>query len=314
MKLGLIFAISACFVWGAIFVIPLFLADFSSMELVIGRYLMYGFLSCVLFFRKGFSKVKLIPLKSWVMASLFALFANIIYYLGIVAGVRFASPPLTVLLIGLAPILIAIYGNWHVREISYKSLVLPCVGILFGLVLVNVTEIDWSFSTRSLQQYLLGLFGILVGLISWSWYAVHNARFLKRHPHIPSTDWATAIGVWTLVWAILIGILFTFILEIEVDLSKFAHWSLATLRYLVGIFILGVICSWFGCYLWNRASVYLPVSLMGPFLIFESLFGLLFVYSVNSRLPSLIELIGVLMMMGSTLLCVYVFKKQKFVS
>lgn len=310
MWLGLLFAVSACFVWGAIFIIPEFLSDFTGVEVVLGRYLIYGVISAGIFFRKGFGKAREIPKAAWFKAFAFALLSNIIYYLGIIGGIRFASAPLAVLIIGLAPIVIALYGNWHAREIAFTSMIFPCVWILFGLVMVNVAEVDWTFSTSSLQQYILGFFGVIVALLAWSWYAVHNARFLKRNPHIPSTDWATLIGVCTLFWAVAMGILFAFILEKDVDLSKFTHWSNETFRFLIGVLILGIICSWLGCYLWNRASVYLPVSLMGPFLIFESLFGLLFVYSFDSRLPSLYEVVGVISMLGGILLSVVVFRRQ----
>ncbi len=311
MGLGLVFTICACFVWGAIFVVPEYLIDFSGVEVVLGRYLIYGIISCALFFRKGFKKARQIPKRAWVMALVFALFSNILYYLGIIGGIRFASAPLVVLVIGMAPIFIALYGNWHVREISYKSMVFPSAWIVFGLIMINVAEIDWTFTTNSLQQYLLGMFGVLVALIAWSWYAVHNARFLKRHPHIPSTDWSTLIGICTLFWAIGMGVLYGFILKKDLDFTKFTSWSNETARFLVGVILLGVICSWLGCYLWNRASIYLPSSLMGPFLIFESLFGLLFVYTFESRFPSVIEVIGVVSMLGGVLLSIRVFRKQQ---
>ncbi|MCC5832330.1 MAG: DMT family transporter [Chlamydiales bacterium] len=309
MWLGLFFAISACFVWGAIFVIPEFLSDFSGVEIVLGRYLVYGIISAVLFLRYGFEKIGQIPKTAWIKAFTFALFSNIIYYLGIIGGIRFASAPLAVLIIGTAPIVIALYGNWHAREISFKSMIIPCIWILFGVVMVDLNEIDWSFTTDSLQ-YMIGLSGALAALIAWSWYAVHNARFLKRNPNIPSTEWATLIGVCTLFWAVLMGIVFAFIFEQGVDLSKFTHWSSATVRFLIGSLILGIVCSWLGCYFWNRASVYLPVSLMGPFLIFESIFGLVFVYSYNLRLPSLYEVIGIISMLGGILLTVIIFRRQ----
>lgn len=313
MWLGLAFAISACFIWGAIFVIPQFLSDFSPIEVVLGRYFAYGILSCALFFRKGFSKARFIPQAAWITALKFALFANICYYLGIVVGIRFASAPLTVLVTGMVPILIALYGNWHVREISFKKLALPCVCIAFGLMLVNATEIDWSFTENSLQEYLLGLVGVLVALLSWTWFAVHNARFLKLNPTIVSSDWATIVGVCTFFWTLLLGTVFAFFFEGHVEIGKFFHWSDDLARFLIGAGVLGFVCSWMGIACWNRASLYLPVSLMGPFLIFESLFGLLFVYTVDSRLPSLLEILGIVSMMGGIILSVLSFRRQKLV-
>lgn len=312
MLLGLIFAISACFVWGAIFVIPEFLSDYSALEVVIGRYFIYGILSLILLCRKGISQIRQIPKYAWVMAFIFALFSNIFYYIGIIAGIRYASASLTVLIIGMAPILIALYGNWHAREIPFKQLVFPCVWIGAGLILVNVAEVDWSFTEYTLRQYIFGVFGVLFALISWSWYAVHNARFLKRNPQIPSTDWATVIGVCTLFWALLISIVYGVATYKEAQLPPITHLTKESWRFFIGVAILGILCSWLGCFLWNRASMYLPVSLMGPFLIFESLFGLLFVYLSHFRLPSLMEIIGIVSMLGGIILSIFIFRRQKY--
>lgn len=312
MFLGLLFALGACFVWGWIFIIPEFLHDFTGIEVVLGRYLMYGTLSAVLLFRKGFTNLGRYSSRAWSMAFIFALLSNILYYFGIVAGLRFASPPITVLIIGMAPIVIAVYGNWSVREISYRSLVIPFVCIVVGMAFVNATEVDWSFSSYTLQQYLVGLLGILTALLAWSWYAVNNARFLKRNPHIPSSEWATVIGVGTLAWTVVLGVLFSLVLNQEFQVSKFFSWNPSTAQYFMGTFVLGVLCSWLGCFLWNRASSYLPVSLMGPILIFETLFGLLFVFIFQKRFPSVLEFLGVAIMLSGILLSVYIFRKNQF--
>lgn len=306
MLKGLLFALLACFVWGAIFVVPEFLSGFSTIEVVLARYLSFGLLSICLFLRKGLSNFRLISKKGWKNAFFFSLFSSIIYYFGLVIGVRFASAPLTVLVTGLAPILIALYGNWQEREISFKNMILPCIWIGCGLLLVNVAEVDWSFKKGSLPAYLFGMMGCVCALISWAWFAVENARFLKQNPQIPSTEWTTTIGVATFFWAVATALILSPFIEIE----KFMHFSPELGRYLIGALILGFLCSWVGCYLWNRASHYLPVSLLGPFLIFESLFGLLFVYVMYKRLPTVLETIGALLMLSGILLSVRAFRKS----
>lgn len=310
MWIGLLFAISACFVWGLIFVIPDLLSDFSSVEVVLGRYLSYGTLSVFLLFRKGFSVVRSLPLRAWVMALIFGLACNIFYYFGIVTGLRYATPPITVLITGMAPIAITLYGNWHVREISFKALIAPCLWIALGMILVNAKEVNWTFEAGDLQDYLIGLCGVFVALVAWSWYAVHNARFLKKNPQIPSNEWATVIGVGTFIWALILISLFCCGVGTKIEITKFISWSSATARYFIGVGVLGVVCSWLGCFLWNRASTYLPVSLMGPFLIFETLFGLAFVYLYEFRLPTLFEFLGISAMLSGILTTVYVFRKR----
>lgn len=311
MITGLFFALGACFVWGLIFIIPSFLGDYSSLEVALGRYFSYGILSFVLLFRKGWSIPRRIPLRAWGMAAIFGLISNVLYYIGVVVGLRYATAPVTVLILGMCPILVAFYGNWQTKECSYRSLVFPCMWMVIGMILVNISEIDWTFTEYSASQYLLGLVCIIGSLLSWSWYAVNNARFLKKNINVPRSEWSTLIGVGTLIWVLLgVFILEKWASEEVFYLKKFLNLAPESLRFFGWIAVLGVICSWLGCYLWNQASSYLPISLMGPFIIFETIFGLLFVYSVDLRFPSWLELIGVFSMLGGLLLSIYLFKRQ----
>ena len=59
------------------------------------------------------------------------------------------------------------------------------------------------------------------------------------------------------------------------------------MSFLIGCATLGLLCSWVGASLWNKASVFLPVSLAGQLMIFETIFGVLFVYMLNQQMPSL---------------------------
>jgi len=51
MITGILYSLAACFVWGFIFVVPLFMDGFNAIEVVIGRYLFYGIVSCALFLK-----------------------------------------------------------------------------------------------------------------------------------------------------------------------------------------------------------------------------------------------------------------------
>jgi drug/metabolite transporter (DMT)-like permease len=309
MFLGLLYAIGACFVWGLVFVVPQYLSDFSAVEVVLGRYFTYGILSLFLIFFAGKGQFKRYTVRAWGMAFLFALLSNLVYYLGLVAGLRFASPTLTVMIVGMAPLLIAFYGNWHARELPFRDLALPCLWIGLGLILVNAAAIDWSFQATTIGQYIIGLVGIFVALTAWSWYAVHNARFLKRHTHIPAGEWSTVLGMATLVWTLIFGFFFSFGNEEIIHLKKILTLSPEMLRYWGGVTILGVICSWIGCFLWSRATLFLPVALMGPLLLFEILFGMIFIFAFQSTLPSWLELGGATLMIVGILMSIFAFRK-----
>lgn len=301
---GLIYALSACVIWGLIFVIPHSLTDFSALELTLGRYFSYGVFSAVLLLRRGAWHIRRFPLKAWSVALIFALFANVLYYAGVVVGLRYVSAPITVLIMGMCPILAAFYGNWHAKEVAFRKLVFPSICIVGGLVLVNFSEIDWSFQIRSFKEYIIGLLCAIGSVSSWGWYAVQNARFLKMHSHLPRSDWSTVIGVASLFWVLLFGAIIQLSPWPSLDLSKFAHLSPEIIHFFVGILILGMVCSWLGCYLWNQASSYLPLSLMGSLIIFETLFSLIFVFLVERRLPSPQEFLGIASMLIGILIAI----------
>lgn len=312
MLIGFLAALGACFLWGLVFVIPDFLKEYSPLEVAIGRYVSFGILSLVLLFRKGISPLKKIPIKVWQTALLFGLISNLLYYVAVVIALRYATPPVTVLILGLCPIMVAFYGNLRAREIELKKLTIPGIWMALGLILVNVSEIDWHFSHFSFQNYLLGLGCAVAALLGWAWFAVHNAEFLKKNSNLSKGDWTTLLGVCTFVWALLsLGALGYSGNGNALNLSKLTHLSPSFLRFIGGITILGVVCSWLGCYLWNLASVRLPFSLMGPFIIFETIFGLFFVFLIDQRFPSVVEFLGIVSMFGGILLSIYFFRKKK---
>jgi drug/metabolite transporter (DMT)-like permease len=284
------FAIGACFVWGLIFVIPQFLEGFSAIEVAIGRYLFYGMISLLIFCGIRLKGGGRFPLSIWFKASYYSLVCTVGYYTFVVLGLRYADPAICTLVLGISPITITFYGNWKERECSFKSLILPSLLILFGLVITNTPQLMESTSPTS---YLLGLCCCFWALLGWSWYAVANARFLKDHPEIAPSDWSTLIGVATLCWVGMLSLFLVFISEEQFNFEKYTTLDANLHRFLGGCAVLGLLCSWVGGFLWNRATVNLPVSLAGQLMVFETIFGLLFVYLADQEFPPIYECVGI---------------------
>ena len=137
MKRGIIFALGACLIWGLIFVVPEFMDGFSSIEVALGRYLVYGTLSSLIFLKLRSGGKCIYPFKIWIRAIIYSLFTSIGYYTFVVLGLRFATPAICALVLGLGPITIALYGNFTEKEIPYKSLIVPSILIVIGLIAIN---------------------------------------------------------------------------------------------------------------------------------------------------------------------------------
>ena len=293
---GIAFALSACFIWGLIFIIPQFMGSFSPIEIVLGRYLFYGGISLLLLLKGRLSGFCCYPLSVWIKALYLSFLSG--YYLWVILAIRYTSPEICALILGISPITIAFYGNWKQKEGNFKLLILPSFLILIGLIMINAPHI---VMTSSSWEYAIGLICSLIALISWSVYVVLNSRFLKKNSHIISNDWATIQGVATLIWVIVCGLAYRTFLGDEIDLQKYFNWNYETMSFFIGCAILGVICSWVGAALWNKASIYLPVSLAGQLMIFETIFGVLFVYILNQQLPSLMEFSGITLLLGTVI-------------
>ncbi len=307
---GTFFIIVACFIWGLIYVVPEFMPAFNSLEVALGRYALYGIISLLYMLIFRFKALCDFPLDLWKKAIWFGLIANVGFYPAAVLSMRYAHPAITVLISGIGPISIAFYGNWKQQECSFKQLLWPCIAMLAGLVLANLPAISQSSVEGSLSLYLLGLFFGIIALATWTLYAVANGRLFKQHPTLNPCDWCSIMGIATLGWVLVfIGLVFPFLDESYI--YKYTVWTPELQVFLLGSLVLGVLCSWFAFYLWNKGSLVLPVSLAGQLTIFETLFGLLFVYTLEQRLPQSIEFLGILMMLGSISLSLYLFKEQE---
>lgn len=290
---GIAFALGACLIWGLIFVVPSFMQGFTSVEIALARYFFYGLISLPIYvfmaLRKGTVHY---TRKIWYTAFKFTLLSSFIYYTCVVLALKNATPAISALILGVAPIAISVYGNWKERECSFKSLILPSIFILIGLILINIPHF---YRNEQIKMHIWGLFCSIGALVSWTWYAVANARFLKRNPQIPTNEWATLMGMTNLFWVCLFASLLSLFFADHFGMEKYMTPSSELFDFIIGAAILGLLCSWVGGYFWNQACVFLPVSFAGQLTIFETLFGLLYVFTAEGRLPTLLECIGALL-------------------
>ncbi len=309
MLIGILLALSACFMWGLIFVIPQLLVNFNPIELVLGRYFCFGLISLLFLLVQGLKKWHLFTWKIWLKAIFYALIVNILYYPALILGLRYSSASVIALILGISPITLSVYGNWQQKDCTFKQLIVPSCLIAMGLLLViNIPALKIETS-HSIGEYLFGLLCGVFSLTAWNWYVVANAKFLKQHPNFPSSDWATLIGVATLLWVIVLGGLFILLQTSIEPLKKYLTWGDELKGFLLGILILGLVCSWLGSYLWNQATKCLPISLAGQLTIFETIFGLIFIYFIEQRLPVFMELSGIIVILSGVMMSLYIFRK-----
>lgn len=287
---GIGFALSACFLWALVFIIPQYMLAFNPVEITLGRYLCFGLISATILMRNKLTGHSLTqPMFIWKKALLFSLIASLTTYSCLVFALKNIGPAICALIFGMSPITIAFYGNWKEREYHFKYLIIPSLLMFGGLILVNISHLyDTSY-----KNFFVGCLFILISLSAWTWFVVNNARFLKLYKKISSFQWATLIGIANLFWVSLAYLVLYLFFPDYLNLDKYTTWNTALVNYLVGCLVLGCLCSWLALNLWNQACRYLPITLAGQLTLFETIFGLGLIYLLDRQLPAQTELIGI---------------------
>lgn len=291
-----------CSIWGLIFVIPEMMIGFNALEVTIGRYFFYGLISMALFiynYRRGGMRFRF---KIWALALFFSLFTSIGYYTFVVMALRYSTPSICALILGLSPITIALCSNWKNREFNFRDLFWPCLLILLGLLVINLPEI-WQ--SESPSTYFIGLLCSLWAMVCWTWFVLANSNFLYKNPDVRGSDWSALLGIGSFFWVMLFALLLHFFFEGEIALTKYGLFDPKVGRFILGSMILGFLCSWTGNYLWNVYSQKLPTTLAGQLTIFETVFGLFFIYALEGGFPPVYETVGILLILLSTAIALY---------
>ncbi|GCE29895.1 hypothetical protein KDA_53790 [Dictyobacter alpinus] len=276
------------------FIIPQRLASFTSVQLTVGRYLSYGLVSLCIFLLLARHQVKGSDYRTWFTALLFAATGNVGYYFFLVLAVQDVGALVTALINGTLPVTVALYGNWKRREYPFSRLIVPVILIFLGLLIINLYALSGrqALPETSVGQRVCGILFAGMAVALWTWYAVANTHFLRTHTHLSSATWSTMIGVSTLFLVILALPLTRGSGGVPLDLQTLLLSGSHLLPFVVGCLILGIVVSWGGTLLWNRAFAMLPISLAGQLIVFEPITVLVYVAVVDTQLPSFFELLG----------------------
>ena len=295
--IGVLLGLGAGLLWGTVFVAPQLMPSFGPVEVAMGRYFLYGVFSTGLLVawglrRSGRKSLLATGKKAWPLALAFAFSGHVGMYLLLVVGIRLAGAPLATTLIGTVPVTVAVAGNLLEREFPWRRLALPLALILPGLAAINLAGAGPGAPGG--VGRLLGLLCTLGTVGLWTFYGVANARFLRANPSVSGPAWSTVVGIATLALVVLAAPLVALLDPGAMGFRQLLHPDARLAWFLVVSAFLGVVVSWGGTILWNGASARLPTSLAGQLVVSEILAGLFYVFVANGRLPSVLELAGIL--------------------
>ena len=107
---GIAAGISGSLIWGSAFAVPVLLGGWDPVIVTLGRYLVYGLLSVVLLILGG-RDLRRVLREHWRPRWRSRWAGNAGYYLLLVIGIRAAGAPLTDMVIGAIPVVVAVAGN-----------------------------------------------------------------------------------------------------------------------------------------------------------------------------------------------------------
>lgn len=300
--IGIFCGLSANLIWGLAFLIPLLLPSSDSVALALGRYLVFGLLSAGILLASRREQIRGLSLRIWGTSLLFAFIGHLGYYFFLVQAIIHAGAPIATSIIGTLPVAIALTGNWIRKEFPFSRLAAPISLIMAGLILVNVMEGRWNSAINGRLDFnlVIGIACAIIALVLWTSYAIANAGFLRRHPEISSTTWSNLMGIGALALSLLAlpiairsGAVHLYYNEVD-----------KVVPLLVGALVMGVLVSWVGTLLWNRASGLVPISIAGQLAVVQTIAGLIYGFIWSHRMPPLLEVLGIILLFGGVLLAI----------
>ncbi len=295
MLLGIGNGAMAGALWGFVFLAPQLLSGFSSAQLSVARYLVYGLISLLLLAPRWNSLPRLDRRDVRALVGL-SLLGNIIYYLLLGRAVQLAGGAAASLIVGLVPVAVTVVALRQGSSVRVSRLALPMLFCCAGVALIAYEALRSETSPVAPAWRLLGIACAFGALLSWSAYAVYNTRYLLQLKHVTSNDWSLLTGVVTGALALLLG-------AVVLALPDTAHHGHEWLRFWAISTGVALFASVIGNRFWNQASRLLPLTLMGQMIVFETLFALLYSFVWEQRLPTPIEMLAIACLLVGIVWC-----------
>ncbi|MEX3630035.1 MAG: DMT family transporter [Burkholderia sp.] len=284
MQRGVMYGVLAGALWGMVFLVPRLLADISPLVLSADRYTMYGLVSAPV----------ALPTARSLLARL-AIVGNLGYYMLLPSAVHLIGIAPTSLIIGVLPVTVTFAGLRDADAVPLRRLALPLALVAAGIVAINIDLFTSSAAhATSILDRLAGIACAIGALASWTWYAVANARYLRRHHHFDGNEWSALWGIVTGLVGALAWLVLAVLLAGSVAMPAPGGWPLFWLLNLG----LAIGASWLGNGLWNVASKRLPLTLTGQLIVFETVFAMLYGFVFESRLPRGLEIAALALLLA----------------
>lgn len=306
MFLGVLFAMAAGLMWGAVFVGPLLLEDYPATLQAAGRYLALGILviPIALKARKALAQLKR---QDWLEAARLTLVGNLIYYFLLIAAIQKTGAPLTTMIIGTLPVVSALAANYFYGDqdgrLSWGRLAPSLVLIMTGVVLVHQAEQAVLADQQAASTQFTGIILAILAVLCWSWFSVRNGRWLRINTGCSPSAWITVQSLLALPMALVAYLVIC--AQLSVEQPEFAlPFGPRPVFFLSMIAGLALLCSWLAGLCWNEACQRLPTVIASQLVVFETLAGLAYAFIYRQALPGIEIWLGAVCLMAGILFAI----------
>lgn len=263
---------------GALLVVPFLLDSFSALELVFGRYLVFGglILSILLFRLDTLWKLSRVSSSHYF---LMVLTGNLLYYLFLIMGARQLGGTTGCLLVVLLPMVF-----WRLRERS--SFLLG--SLVVAILVFCVGSLTGQPAGAAIYEQLPGMLCLFVAGVCWYWSATQQLQILRTTPGMDASDHLILNGLFSLLGLIAMIPLAMFGQEeFQLFASDRNHEELKSFWFYM--FMAGGLGTLLVRLLWKRSVRQNHCLSHHHVSILEGFFGMAFIIAVEARLPSPLE-------------------------
>ncbi|MCU0120114.1 DMT family transporter [Pseudomonas sp. B2M1-30] len=293
MRRAIVHAGMAGAIWGAVIVIPSLIPDVHPVVISCARFLLYGLFAAALALPRARQLLARLNRRDVLLLLELALTGNVVYFILLSAAVQFAGVAIASLINGLIPVAIMLMGR-RSSDGQSGSMLISMAFICAGIAWINLPAIMQIVNGQGNGDKAFGALLALLGVLSWSWFALRNARQMKTLRFSPS-EWSTLQGMVTGAVALFIT-LAVCIFQPQLLPTGLSGERLSV--FALTILFLAIGGSWMANGLWNSAAQRLPIAISGQMIVFETLCALLYSYIIARALPSANEAVGILLVLG----------------
>ena len=291
VTVGLLAGLGAGALWGLVFVAPRMAPGFTGVDVASFRFMSFGLMSAVLLawrLRRGEAQ----PTGSQMRAALgLSVLGFTGYYTLLALAIGWAGTAVPALIIGTIPLWLMVLGK--PEHLSWRALWPGLVCTAAGLALMVWADLAHvSLGDAVSGAYGWGVALAVLSMISWTAFALLNARWVKAHPEVDSAQWTNWLGVATGLGALLLW------------LALGTPWAelVALPGFVSGLMVCvltGVGSAWLASLLWTMASRRLSASLCGQLIVSETLFALVYSFVWDATWPLAVQWVAaVLFVLG----------------